>query len=202
MKSKSGFLRLTIAVFLIPFLYNCISFESIPGKREPDTLPEAPETETDSRETISPGLYSSQFSPEAATVIARTYARTDTPGGRVLKAAMEMVDKKVIVLGGCWGYVNRVYDNAHYPQEKREQIFKGEKDGPYANHAVIMPGDWIMYCNLPYGEIGHSAIFVEWIDFRRRSALTIEYVGGNRKIPGRFREADITKTFGILRPTD
>jgi hypothetical protein len=51
----------------------------------------------------------------------------------------------------------------------------------------------------PYGEVGHSASFVEWIDFDRRSALTIEYVGTNRKVPGRFREADITKTYGLVR---
>lgn len=136
---------------------------------------------------------------EAISVIARKYAALETPGGRVLKAAVEMVDQKVVVLGSCYGYVNQVYEKAQFPAEKRVKVYKAPEEGPYVDPGLIRPGDWIIYRNLPYGQIGHSAIFVEWIDFDRRSALTIEYVGINRDIPGRYREADITKTYGVLR---
>jgi hypothetical protein len=139
------------------------------------------------------------FSPEAVSVIARKHALSETPGGRVLKAAVEMVDKKELVPGSCWGYVNKVYEKAGFPKEKRMGLYMADKNGPYADPSLIQPGDWIMYRNLPYREVTHSAIFVEWLDFGRRSALTIEYVGNKRSIPGRYREADITKTYGIMR---
>jgi len=110
-----------------------------------------------------------------------------------------MIEQEIIVIGACWDYINQVYDTAGFPESKRKNIFSGGKEGPFADPALIQPGDWIKYKNLPYGEISHSAIFVEWIDFDRRSALTIEYIGRDRDVPGWFREADITKVYGILR---
>ena len=53
--------------------------------------------------------------------------------------------------------------------------------------------------NLTYGEIGHSGIFLGWLDFEKRSAIVIGYAGENRSMPGRFREYDITRLFGITR---
>ena len=163
-----------------------------------NTLPAAEDSDK-----ITPIIAKSDtFSAHAISVIARKHATSDTAGGRVLKAAVEMVDQEVVVLGSCFGYINQVYEKAQFPAENRLQVYMAPETGPYVDPALIKPGDWIMYRNLPYGEIGHSAIFVEWIDFNRRSALTIEYVGTNRNIPGRFREADITKTFGVVRGTE
>jgi hypothetical protein len=194
MKNMLIIIILTGAAVMPLMLSQCVT--SVPVK-EP-----ASETAAESEPAkTSPPLKSrsSKFEHEAVSVIARKYALSETPGGMVLKAAVEMVDKKVLVIGSCWGYVNKVYENAGFPKEKRMEVYMSDKNGPYADPSLLKPGDWIMYRNLPYREVTHSAIFVEWINVERRSALTIEYVGTKRKIPGRYREADITKLFGILR---
>ncbi len=136
---------------------------------------------------------------KSAAVIARRHARGKTPGAKILAVAVAMVDKKTLVLGACWDFINAVYTRAGFPAKKRATLYRQPETGPFADPALLQPGDWVMYRNLPYGEIGHSALFVEWIDFDKRSALTIEYVGGKRKIPGRYREADLTKIWGITR---
>ncbi|MBN1699984.1 MAG: hypothetical protein JW881_20915 [Spirochaetales bacterium] len=198
-------LRLSLlpAAVVSVFLFSqCVSF--LPAADRPfekEKLPaEKEKKEVPLLKSESSGF--SAFSPHAVSVVARTHASSDTPGGRVLNSAVEMVDGKDLVLGSCWGYVNSVYEKAGLSKEKRGEIYKEKSSGPYADPSIITPGDWVMYCNLPYGGHGHSAIFVEWIDVERRSAITIEYVGNNRKIPGRYREADITNTYCIIRGTE
>ncbi|HEQ72525.1 MAG TPA: hypothetical protein ENN69_08550 [Spirochaetia bacterium] len=134
--------------------------------------------------------------------VAVRHAELPTPGGKVLTAGVLFVKRGDIILGACWDFVDTVYTRAGFPRNKRSSVYRAAETGPFADPALLRPGDWVMYRNLPYGEIGHSAIFVEWIDFEKRSALTIEYVGGNRTVPGRFREADLTKIFGIVRGTE
>ena len=232
MKNKTTYKILIMATLLLFFLLSCVTAmmteivqdsgndpvqeptqipgsepTQAPGKKSgknPTQKPKAkpsqePVSHTETEQTKERDKYRTE---EAISVIARTHAMSNTPGGKVLKAAVEMVDEKVITLGGCWTYVNKVYEKAGFPKNKRIEIFKVDQTGPYCNPSLILPGDWIMYRNLPYNEVGHSAIFVEWIDFERRSALTIEYVGSNRKIPGRYREADITKIFGLYRGSE
>jgi hypothetical protein len=133
------------------------------------------------------------------TVIARTHSEESSAGANVLAAALDMIEEKSIVVGSCWDYVNKVYDNAGFTLEKRLTIYRDAENGPYTDPTLIKPGDWIMFKNLTFGNVGHSAIFVDWIDFDRRSAITIEYAGQKREIPGRYREYDVTKCFGILR---
>jgi hypothetical protein len=151
------------------------------------------------RERSFIGAPLAELSVDTTSVISKKHASEKTPGGKVLAAANKMVKAETVVIGGCWDYINAVYNKAGFPGEKRKNIFMEKESGPFADPALLDPGDWVMYKNLPYGEIGHSAIFVEWIDFSKRSALTIEYVGANRAVPGRFREADLTKTWGIIR---
>jgi len=139
------------------------------------------------------------FSIGSFSAIARQHAEGKSAGSRVLAAAVEMIDDKFIVVGSCWDYVNKVYDNAGYSANKRANVYYEKEDGPFVNPMLIKPGDWIMFRNLTFANIGHSVIFVEWLDFESRSALTIEYAGLNRKIPGRYREYDITKCFGLVR---
>ncbi|MBN2353192.1 MAG: hypothetical protein JXD23_11525 [Spirochaetales bacterium] len=141
-------------------------------------------------------------SVDSVSAVVAAHAEEKTPGARVLAAAAAMVGEKKIVLGACWDFVNAVYKRAGFPGAKRVTIFKEPETGPFADPGVIRPGDWVMYRNLPYGEIGHSAVFVEWIDFDKRSALTVEYVGSNRKVPGQYREADLTKVWGVIRGKD
>jgi len=141
----------------------------------------------------------SDLSFEALKAVLYRHASQSFPGAKVLAAALLMLEQGVVVKGSCWGYVNAVYDKAGFPPDKRKTVFKSPEQGPYADPSYLKPGDWVMYRNLPYGEIGHSAIFVEWIDFYKRSALTVEYAGLNRLEPGRLREADLTKVYQILR---
>lgn len=153
----------------------------------------SPTDETGSAEAVSAG---------AVSAVAYAHAREKTPGGRVLAAAVAMVSAKTIVVGVCWDFVNAVYNRAGFPGARRVSLFQQAETGPFADPGLLRPGDWVMYRNLPYGEIGHSAVFVEWIDFEKRSALTIEYVGGHRKEPGQYREADLTKVWGVIRGRD
>jgi hypothetical protein len=127
------------------------------------------------------------------------FAKGEIGGAKVLKAGIEMLAARTIVIGSCWDYVNKVYTNAGFPGNKRYSIFASKETGPYIDPLLILPGDWIQFKNLSFGEIGHSAIFAGWIDFDRRIAITIEYAGQNRNEPGRYREYDITKCFGLLR---
>jgi hypothetical protein len=139
------------------------------------------------------------LSLNAIFVIALKNSQADTAGALVLQTAIEMIEKEIVVVGACWDYINEVYNRAGFRIEDRKTVWSGSKDGPYADPSLLVPGDWIKYKNLPYREISHSAIFVEWIDFERRSALTVEYIGRDREVPGWFREADLTKVYGILR---
>lgn len=142
------------------------------------------------------------LSPEAISSIASRRAVGSDPGAKVVAAALALVRNGTVVKGGCWDWVNRAYNDAGYPAKKRKAVFQSKPEGPYVNPALIRPGDWISFRNLTYGEIGHSALFVDWIDFERRSAITMEYAGENRDVPGRYREYDIFKCYIVTRPVD
>jgi hypothetical protein len=139
------------------------------------------------------------LSAESLGVIAMRRAEGGSTGAAVLRTALRMVEEKTIVKGGCWDWVNRAFDDAGFPSSKRTTVFKGTEKGPYADPTLIRPGDWLYIVNFTFGNIGHSTIFIDWIDFDNRSAITLEYIGQNREMPGRFREYDITKCYMIFR---
>jgi hypothetical protein len=136
---------------------------------------------------------------ESVALVARSHARESSPGAKVLASALRMMSGGTVVVGACWDYVNEAFKDAGFPAGKRLTVFSGPEGGPFADPTLIRPGDWLYFVNLTFGNIGHSAIFVDWIDFDARSAITIEYVGQNQAMPGRYREYDITKCFGIFR---
>jgi hypothetical protein len=135
----------------------------------------------------------------SAAVIAKRRSAGASTGAAVLRTALDMMEKKTVVVGACWDFVNKAFNDAGFPSSKRETVFKGTEKGPYADPTLIKPGDWLYFVNLTFGNVGHSAIFVEWIDFDKRSAITIEYIGQKKEMPGRFREYDITKCYAIFR---
>ncbi|MCI5221629.1 MAG: hypothetical protein D3924_02845 [Candidatus Electrothrix sp. AR4] len=120
----------------------------------------------------------------------------------VLRTGRKMtLENKEIIRGGCWDYVNSVYLRAGYPSGKRKVIFKGSKDkGPYANAALIQPGDWLYYINHWYRGIGHSAIFVDWIDLDKKQGLMLSYGGEGRREPARYMAYDLNNVYNITRP--
>ena len=113
---------------------------------------------------------------------------------------MTLIDK-VIIPGGCWDYANEVYNRAGYPNQprKRQTIFKSSKSGPYANISLIQPGDFLYYINHSYGDIEHSAIFVDWVDYNNKQALMLSYGGENRYEPARYLPYDLSSVYRIIR---
>ena len=136
----------------------------------------------------------------AQRAILRTQAKGQGPGTLVLETAERMLDAGVVVVGSCWDYINQVFIRAGFKGAHLARVYAQPYTGPFADTALIQGGDWIMYQNLSYGNIDHSAIFVAWIDFRRNRALTVSYVGQNRSLPGRLFEYDLSRTYQILRP--
>jgi hypothetical protein len=123
------------------------------------------------------------------------------PGQRVLFAGQHMafVEKRV-AKGGCWDFVNAVYNEAGFPQKQRRVVFGSKRTGPFAKPESLRPGDWIMHVNREAANIEHSSIFVRWIDFSARTALALDYPGMSRPVPGRLSRHDYSRVYTVLRP--
>ncbi len=118
----------------------------------------------------------------------------------VLEIGMDMaLFSKTIIIGSCWDFVNEVYKRAGVSASKKT-IFKSKLKGPYANHNLVKPGDWIYHINKSYNNIEHSAIFVCWKDFENKIAITLSYAGMNRSVPANYGTYDLSNIFAIFRP--
>jgi len=137
-----------------------------------------------------------------AALIRRAESSAAPAGRRVLRAARLMVERREIIRGSCWNWLNTAYKRAGYDAKNRRVIFRSKKSGPYADLNPLRPGDWIFHVNHSYGDIEHSGMFIAWIDRRRHRALMLSYGGENRRQPGRYRPYDITHTYQIIRPGD
>ena len=137
---------------------------------------------------------------QSQLVILRAAAKGQDPGALVLAAAKGMLDDGEVIVGSCWDFVNTVFTRAGFKGPRLVSVYSQPNKGPFADTALIRAGDWLMYRNLSYGGIDHSAIFVAWIDFSKNRALTVSYVGQNRRMPGRLFEYDLSRTYQILRP--
>ena len=121
-------------------------------------------------------------------------------GQIILQTGMMMAtEMKMIVQGSCWQFVNEVYNRSEVGGGKKV-IYKTKKSGPYARVSDIEPGDWIYHVNHDYKNVEHSAIFVCWKDIKRKIAITLSYVGMNRKVPARYGEFDLRSVYAIFRP--
>ena len=117
---------------------------------------------------------------------------------------MTLVNKEV-VRGGCWNYADTVYQRAGFSRQfqQRQIIFKGSKrKGPYADIKQIRPGDFLYYINHSYGNIEHSAIFIDWEDRNKKMALMLSYGGENRRSPARYKVYDLSHVYHITRPKE
>jgi hypothetical protein len=131
-------------------------------------------------------------------------AATDsTPvGKKILETSRSMIANKEIIVGGCWDYINTVYDRAGYPVKQRANIFKSKIKGPYILATRIEPGDWLYYVNQSYSDIEHSAIFVAWTNEEKKEALMVSYVGENKKKPAEYKKYIISNIYNVLRARD
>ena len=125
------------------------------------------------------------------------------PGQKVLRTGQKLaIDRKIIIIGNCWDFVNAVFIEAGYPQGKRKIIFQGSTKGPYADPELLKPGDWVMHINMEYNGVDHSSIFVRWVDRGRHIAKVMDYAGMNKVQPGGYDEHAYTKIFCILRAVE
>lgn len=121
-------------------------------------------------------------------------------GKKVLETGYWMtIDSAWILPGSCWDYANAVYQRAGYGWGQRENVFKSAKTGPYVDAEKIQYGDWLYYINHSYGDIEHSAIFVEWLDKDKKIALMLSYGGERRREPARYMPYELTNVYGITR---
>jgi hypothetical protein len=151
-------------------------------------------------QTLSSARTESSSEQPSLIVMAEQKA---TPEGRaILATGRQMIEDELILPGGCWDYINEVYNRAGYPNQrsKRQTIFKGTKArGPYADISQIQPGDFLYYINHSYGDIEHSAIFVDWVDYDNKQALMLSYGGENRRQPARYLPYDLSHVYRIIR---
>ncbi|MBF2720128.1 hypothetical protein IP510_09580 [Psychrobacter sp. NG254] len=118
----------------------------------------------------------------------------------VVSMARKMaLNERTIIKGGCWDYLNAVFNRAGV---SRDTIHKGTYgQGPYANSGEIEVGDWLYYINHGYNGVEHSGLFVGWVDERAKQALILSYAGENRREPARYRVYDVSNVYQIMRPS-
>lgn len=133
-------------------------------------------------------------------LIDRAESNASLGGRRILEASRAMIANREIIVGGCWDYINTVYQRAGYSANQRDTIFKSKLQGPYLQTERILPGDWLYFVNHSYGDTEHSAIFVAWIDEEKKSALMVSYVGGNQKKPAFYKKYILNNIYNVIRP--
>lgn len=118
---------------------------------------------------------------------------------KVLNIAGGMIQKREIYRGGCWDYINEVFNRAIKTGGKKSVVYKSKARGPYAKVSQFLPGDWLYFINLSYHNVQHSSIFVRWIDYDKKIALMISYPGENKRKPARYRKYKLSKVYNIIR---
>lgn len=142
----------------------------------------------------------SDVKPESIEdVLNLAEARASDEGRRVLETSREMISNLDIIVGGCWDYINSVYNRAGFLSTQRVMIYKSKFKGPYADSQLIMAGDWIYFVNHSYRNIEHSAIFVAWTNVEKKEALMVNYVGGNKKKPATYKTFVLDNVYNIVR---
>lgn len=120
-------------------------------------------------------------------------------GRKILEVSRSMIANQDVFVGGCWNYINAVYDRAGYSAKQRDTIYKSKFQGPYVNSDLIQSGDWLYFVNHSFSESEHSAIFVTWLDEDRKEALMVNYIGGSKKRPGTYKRFIIDEVYNIIR---
>ena len=120
-------------------------------------------------------------------------------GKRVLQTSRAMIANKEIVVGGCWNYINTVYDRVGFTMRQRETVYKSKLKGPYVSPKIVQPGDWLYFVNHTYSDSEHSAIFVAWTDKSKKEALMVSYVGENHKKPAFYKKFILDNIYSVIR---
>jgi hypothetical protein len=127
--------------------------------------------------------------------------QADPKAKKILQTGRKMtLDEKVIIVGGCWDYIDAVFTRAGFPRDQRDVVFKGTlRNGPYAKLDELKPGDWIYHINHSYHGIEHSGLFVKWLDKKNAIGLMLSYRGERSRTPARYRGYDLSNVYRITR---
>jgi len=151
----------------------------------------------------APETYVQVLEPKTANTLEDTLNQAEaeaTPEGRrVLEKSRSMINKKEIVVGGCWDFINAVFNQSGFERKHRETIYQSKLKGPYLEEDLIQPGDWLYFVNHTYNDVEHSAIFVAWIDKEKKEALMVNYVGENKKKPAFYKKFIIDEVYNVIR---
>ncbi|MDQ7015544.1 MAG: NlpC/P60 family protein [Gammaproteobacteria bacterium] len=135
--------------------------------------------------------------------LKREERRAHRSGRSILRTARQMsLINKEILPGGCWDYIDTVYDRAGFKRHQRQTVFKSKKRGPFASQNKIKAGDWLYFINHGYRNVEHSAIFIAWLDYKQKKAMMLSYAGERRKVPARYKEYDLRSVYQIIRPKE
>ncbi len=129
----------------------------------------------------------------------------DAAGQHIVETANRMVDQGEVVRGSCYRYADHVFDEAGCQGwRRRTNVFRGSRNGPYADLDLIRPGDWLWIVNHPESDpVGtHSVIFLQWDDRAAGYARVVSYVGGDSERPGDIVDYDVSRTYAIQRAHD
>ncbi|WP_296244298.1 MULTISPECIES: hypothetical protein [unclassified Psychrobacter] len=164
------------------------------GYRYPEVQRQAP--------SVLPAFLSGSYDnvdSEYLPLLSNAETQSSRAAREVISTARKMaLNERTIIKGGCWDYLNAVFNRAGVT---RNTIHKGTYgQGPYANTSEIEVGDWLYYINHGYNGVEHSGLFVGWVDERAKQALILSYAGENRREPARYRVYDLSNVYQIMRP--
>lgn len=136
---------------------------------------------------------------EYLPLLSNAETQSSQAAREVISTARKMaLNERTIIKGGCWDYLNAVFNRAGV---SRHTIHKGTYgQGPYASSKDIEVGDWLYYINHGYNGVEHSGLFVGWVDENAKQALILSYAGENRREPARYRVYDLSNVYQIMRP--
>jgi hypothetical protein len=126
-------------------------------------------------------------------IVNRAAANATIVGKKILEASRTMIANKEIIVGGCWNYINTVFNRAGFPANQRTTVFKSKITGPYLSADNIKAGDWLYFMNHSHGEGEHKEKMV---------ALMVSYVGEKQKKPAFYKQYTLTNIYNVFRPHD
>jgi len=183
--------KILIITFTIFSLFAC--------KADPETVLQEPTPVQDQQGQESPPDYVQVPVPQGNEMddLLDQAEHDATPEGRIiLETARAMIKNQEIIIGSCWDYMNAVYRKS---EMRKQTEFSSRFQGPYLQDDIIESGDWLYFVNHSYYDGEHSGIFVTWLDFDKKEALMINYVGENRIKPGTYKKYVIDEVYNIIR---